>query len=66
MNDPDDPWGKDFWASQPDSAAIGLLQRQECLRASKTDDIVQGVVKQRVDGGTVWASLYARVPAPKN
>ena len=27
---------------------------------------MQGVVKQRLDGGTVWASLYARVPALNN
>ena len=67
MSDPDDLWGADFDPNDVESEPIRLLKKQADLLGKKTGGRVQGFVKQDVSpDGTVWASLYARVPSLKN
>jgi hypothetical protein len=65
MPDPDDLWGADFHPNDVESAPVSLLKKQADLLGKRTSSRVQGVVKQDVLDGTVWASLYARVPGLK-
>jgi hypothetical protein len=61
MPDQEDLWGETFHRS--DSAPLRLLEKQASLLTTKTGGQVQGVVKKDVSPeGTVWMSLYARVP----
>jgi hypothetical protein len=66
MHDPDDLWGGDFQTSQVESTALALLKKQATLLDPRTNGSVVGVVKEQVVDGTVWAALYARVPALSN
>jgi hypothetical protein len=66
MRDPDDLWGGEFQATRDESTAVALLKKQADLLATRTGGSVVGVVKEYVEDGTVWVSLYARVPALRN
>ena len=56
-----------FIRTMPGIRPVTLLKKQADLLGPKTDNRVQGVVKQYVSpDGTIWTSLYARVPSLKN
>lgn len=60
MPDHDDFWGADFHPNNAESKPVTLLKKQADLLGPKTDNRVQGVVKQYVSpDGTIWTSLYA-------
>ncbi len=64
MPEPDDLWGGGFHPSDVEPAPVALLREQASLLSSKTEGRVVGDVKEHVSSdGTVWTSLYARVPA---
>jgi hypothetical protein len=59
---PEDFWPADFpTASDPEP--VVLLKQQAQLLTTKTNGRVEGVVKRSAEGGVVYHSLYARVPA---
>src|SRR5690349_3288347 len=55
-------WGTDFPPAN-DSVAVALLRQQASKLADVTQGAVEGVVKEAAEGGTIFASLYAAVPA---
>jgi hypothetical protein len=58
-----DLWGQAFLDTPVKSAPLTLLMEQADALTRRTDGRVVGEVLQSVEQGTVWASLYARVPA---
>ena len=58
-----DLWGPDFRDTPIESAPVVLLKEQADALTRRTGGRIVGEVLQDVDKGTVWASLYARVPA---
>jgi hypothetical protein len=67
MRDPDDLWGDEIHPNNVESKPVALLKKQADLLGKKTDGRVQGVFKQAASpDGTVWASLYVRVPDLKD
>jgi hypothetical protein len=63
---PEDLWGAEFPESQEDSIPVTLLKQQAQALERRTKGRIVGVVTQAAEGETVWASLYARVPALQN
>jgi hypothetical protein len=64
MPDAEDLWGGSFQPTNAESAPVTLLKKQASLLTSKTGGRVYGTVKEDVSrDGTVWVSLYARVPS---
>jgi hypothetical protein len=55
-------WGPDFPAIG-DSAPVSVLKQQAEKLTEITGGLVEGVVKESAEAGTVYASLYAGVPA---
>ena len=55
-------WGPDFPAIG-DSAPVSLLKQQAEKLSEITGGVVEGVVKESAENGTVYASLYAGVPS---
>jgi len=66
MPDTEDLWGSEFPESQEDSTPVTLLRQQAEVLKKRTKGRVEGLVTQAVEGGTVWSSLYAQVPALQN
>jgi hypothetical protein len=66
MDDKKDFWGAPF-DDDPydpqDSAPAALLRIQADFLTQRTGGRVKGVVLQDIDQASVWASLYASVPA---
>src|SRR4051794_23445120 len=58
-----DLWGRAFTDSPLESAPVALLKEQADALTRRTDGRVVGGVQQDIEAGTVWASLYARVPS---
>ena len=62
-----DLWGAPFALDPPrESILIDLLRGQADALTARTGGLVEGVVLKEIDKGTVWASLYARVPSLEN
>ena len=64
-NDIESYWGDDFPAAE-DSVVITLLKQQAHELTRVTHGAVKGVVKESVEGGTTYASLYAAVPSAED
>ncbi len=58
-----DLWGPAFEDDSQESAPVVLLRQQADALTDRTGGRVAGVVLKQADRGTVWASLYAKVPA---
>ena len=58
-----DLWGRTFLETSVESAPVTLLKAQADALTRRTNGRVVGEVLQEVEKETVWASLYARVPA---
>jgi hypothetical protein len=68
MAEPNSNGGKDLWGSPfevdpKESAPAALLKTQADFLTERTGGRIKGVVLQNVDKVSVWASLYASVPA---
>lgn len=61
-----DLWGPPFEEEYEETAPIVLLRQQAEFLTDRTKGRLVGEVVVRTEGGTVWASLYARVPAMKD
>ena len=57
-----DLWGGPFVSHPTDSAPTVLLRQQAEILTTRTGGRIEGVVLTDFDKGTLWASLYAKVP----
>lgn len=60
----DNYWGTFDFSTRDDSAPAALLKHQADKLREVTGGQVEGSVEEDVQGGTVFASLYAGVPDP--
>jgi hypothetical protein len=56
-------WPANFPTGNDDPEPVLVLKQQAQLLTTVTDGHVEGVVKRSVEAGTVYHSLYGRVPA---